>query len=147
MTRRAIPLIGLSLAWMLLAAMPPAVAQDQARVTITRSDCQRLVRHVPAPDVAYQPGVDVNGRPVAPADLGSGVRIKVPEVIEIPIDVDLQDRFGIPPNRELFKADAFIGSVVVTVKDGRAYFNGQPLQDEAEFALTQRCQEILSDRR
>ena len=147
MTRRAIPPIGLLLAWMVLTAMPPAWAQDRARVSIARTDCQRLVRHAPAPDVAYQPGVDVNGRPVVPADLGSGVRIQVPEVIQIPIDVDLQDRFGLPPDRELFKADAFIGSVVVTVQDGRAYFNGQPLQDEAAFALSQRCQEILSGRR
>ena len=53
-------------------AAPPAAAHEKATVAITRADCARLVAHRPAPDVAYQPGVDVYGREVVPADLGGG---------------------------------------------------------------------------
>ena len=41
------------------------------------------MRHEPAPDVAYQPGVDVHGRAVAPADLNGGSQIELPDVIYI----------------------------------------------------------------
>ncbi|RMD62947.1 MAG: hypothetical protein D6826_06185, partial [Alphaproteobacteria bacterium] len=77
-----------------------AVAHDVVTARLTKSDCARLVKHVPAPDVAYRPGVDVRGRPVTPADVDGGVSIAVPETIEIPIKVDLQDRFGLPANSD-----------------------------------------------
>lgn len=126
----------------ILAIAWPAAAQDTVTVTITKSDCTRLVKHVPAPDVTYRPGVDVYGREVAPADLDGGARIAVPETIQIVIEVDLQDRFGIPANRDVYAADAMIGEVVVDA-EGRATFNGQPLQNEAQVELARRCQEIL----
>lgn len=139
---------GIRAAWLplALAAASPAGAQGQVTVTVTKSDCARLVKHVPAPDVAYRPGVDARGRPVAPADLEGAVRIAPPQTIVLELEVDLQDRFGTPANPDLFEADAQIGQVVVR-PDGRAYYNGQPLQDEAAFQLTQRCQEIFYGRR
>ena len=132
--------------WVLATTLPLAAMAEPATITITRADCLRLVEHAPAPDVAYQPGVDVRGRPVAPADLGGGTMVVPPDTIEIDIEVDLVDRFGIPANPDLFDADAQIGTVVVE-PDGRATFNGQPLQDEAQFELTRRCQEIFYGRR
>lgn len=125
-----------------LGAPWPALAEGGV-IKITRADCQQLVEHAPAPDVAYQPGVDVYGRPVAPADLDGGTPLALPEVIEIPIEVKLQDRFGFPANPSNYKGDAFIGWVEVNLQDGRATFNGQPLQSEEQAELTRRCQEIL----
>ncbi|TAN53703.1 MAG: hypothetical protein EPN26_06725 [Rhodospirillales bacterium] len=74
---------------LLLAA--PAGAGETVRVT--RQDCQRLIRHVPSADAAYQPGVDVKGRKVAPADLaGSGNDIKLlPEVLQFNININPVD--------------------------------------------------------
>lgn len=81
-------------------ALPAAVwAQEQQgigrqpiRIVITKVDCSRLIRHVPAPDVAYQPGLDARGRAVAPADLpGSGADALpnlLPEVLEFPITIN-----------------------------------------------------------
>ena len=84
----------------LLAAGPARAHEQQAEVVITRADCARLVEHVPAPGVAYQPGVDAYGRAVAPADLpgglNGGAQNLVPETLHIPIEIDLLDRFGIP---------------------------------------------------
>ncbi|HSV29316.1 MAG TPA: hypothetical protein VLL76_07145 [Candidatus Omnitrophota bacterium] len=70
-------------------ALPAVAAAEEVTVSITAKDCARLLRHQPAADVAYQPGVGVKGRKVAPADLpGSGNTISVlPEVFEIPITI------------------------------------------------------------
>ena len=128
-----------------LAAAPARAHEGEAAVTISKADCARLVEHVPAPDVAYQPGGDAYGREVAPADLppgpGGGTQIRVPETLRIPIEIDLLDRFGIPANPALYESDIPIGEVIY--RDGRLTFEGQPLQDEATAALSKRCQKIL----
>jgi hypothetical protein len=131
------------MAWLIgLAAVAAsaAAAQDQLVVAITRADCARLVAHRPAADVTYQPGVDVNGQPVVPADLDGGTQIVLPEIIYIPITVDLFDHFGIPADPDNFQADAEVGAVIY--RDGRAYFNGQPLQDDAQAELAALCQNV-----
>jgi hypothetical protein len=126
-----------------LLAAALAAAHEKATVAITRADCARLVEHVPDPDMAYRPGVDVYGREVAPADLGGAPRIELPETILIDIEVDLLERFGIPANPALYDPDAEVGWVVY--KDGRFTFNGQPLQDQAQAELAARCQEIVRE--
>lgn len=65
-----------------------AQAQD-VTIIVTAKDCARLLRHQPAADVAYQPGIGVKGRKVAPADLpGSGNTLNIlPDVLEIPITI------------------------------------------------------------
>lgn len=59
-----------------LLAVTAATAQtpDAGPFTVRLSadDCQRLIPHTPAPDVAYRPGADVHGRDVAPATLAVG---------------------------------------------------------------------------
>ena len=113
-----------------------AVAQT---VTITTADCAALIAHVPMPGVEYQPGVDVQGKPVAPVDLPGGVEIKPPEFVHIPITIDLAARFGIPATSDLFKAEAYVGSARVSLRDGRAWFNGKPLSSEEQHALARLC--------
>lgn len=136
--------------WLTAAGSTGPAWAEEPYLTITRADCQRLVRHLPAPDVAYRPGVDVRGRPVAPADLGAtepgaAPPLALPQAVIIPIEVDLFDRFGIPAGGVNFEADAFIGEVTVDLATGEAFFNGQPLQSEAEAELAARCQRILRD--
>jgi hypothetical protein len=114
-------------------------APASAEVAISRRDCEQLARHEPAPDVTYQPGVDVHGRPVAPADLGGGSQIDLPEVIYIPIEVLVQDRFGIPANSVLYDATALVG--VVSVKGNQVYFEDQLLGDPEVAALEEACRE------
>ena len=135
------------LACLVLALVPGwapglAAAEDGA-VQIRREDCARLVKHVPDPDVTYQPGVDVDGNPVAPADLDGGYQITLPEVIEIPITVLLQDRFGIPANSVLYKGEAEIGVAEVNLDGEKVTFNGQDLTSPEAQALSAACQEIL----
>lgn len=110
-------------------------------VIVTREGCAALQRYVPSADVEYKPGQDVvNGKPVAPADLDGGVPpLKVPDTIDIVISVELQKRLGIPVDSTLYKPEAFIGTVSVA-PDGRATFNGQPLQNDAAYELARLCQ-------
>jgi hypothetical protein len=135
------------LACLLIAGAPgliPGLASaETGAIEITRADCSRLVKHTPAPDVAYQPGVDVHGNPVAPADLDGGYQVALPRVIRIPITVLLQDRFGIPENSVLYKAEAEIGVAEIDLTDGRVTFNGQDLATAEARALSAACQEYL----
>lgn len=110
-----------------------------AEVAISRRDCERLVRHEPAPDVTYQPGVDVHGKPVVPADLNGGSQIELPDVIYIPIEVLVQDKYGIPANSVLYKATALVG--VVSVQGNQVYFEDKPLTDPEITALEEACRD------
>lgn len=110
------------------AAAGPATAQ-----TIAERDCRRLERHVPAPDVAYRPGVDGRGRAVPPADLAAQPAI-VPERLTIHLGVDLQRRLGLP--RDLI-ADLPLG--IIEIENGTALFNGRPLAPDTAAALAAAC--------
>ena len=128
--------------------LPSPAAAEDPYLTISERDCRLLTRHLPSADVAYQPGVDVRGKPVVSADLGAGdpsagSGLVLPQAVVIPIEVDLFDRFGIPAGGVNFEADAFIGEVTVDLATGEAYFNGQPLQSEAGAELAARCQRII----
>ncbi len=122
----------------------PRVGAAQT-VSITRADCARLVAHVPPPDVAYTPGVDVYGRPVEPADLPGAPRIQLPETITFDVAADLR-RFGLPRSSRLFQPHADLGQISVE-KNGRVYLDGQPLQDSDSDALAAFCrQRAAADR-
>ena len=123
---------------LMLAAIGWALPAS-AELAISRRDCERLVRHEPAPDVTYQPGVDVHGRPVAPADLGGGTQLELPDVIYIPIEVFLQDKYGIPANSVLFNARAQVG--VVEVHGDKVYYEDQLLSDPETAALEAACRD------
>lgn len=150
MSRPSLPVRRLAAAGTLLAALAGQMGQAHSQaqrlppeqggmVVLKRSDCTRLQVHQPAPDVNYQPGVDVRGRPVVPADLASPAPIAMPEEITIAISVELQSRFGIPATSSLYKPEAGIGTVVVK-PDGSATFNGQPLTSQEQSALAYLCQ-------
>jgi hypothetical protein len=87
-----------------------------------------------AASAEYQPGVDVNGNAVAPADLPSAS--STPSVDNFPIEIDqrLARRFNLPPGGD---AKAILG--YVTVRGNQAYFNGQPLNTDQTAALAEAC--------
>ncbi len=123
---------------MLFAMSPQALAQQ---VRITGADCSRLVEHRASSDVAYRPGVDAKGRPVASADLPGGVRVNPRTEFTIDINVDLQRRFGVAGNPSVHQPLAKVGAI--TVKGDKAYFDGQPLTDDTQEALAAYCRNQL----
>ncbi len=144
-----------------LLLLSPAGAQQAqpqySRVSITPDDCKNIQVYRPAPGVKYQPGVDAQGRPVAPADLGNRPRIQAPKEITIEITRQLPGMTtgksptsgGPAPGGSAtsgtsaaskapgFDSKAYLG--YVTVKDGRAYYNGQPLGDPDARAIAEAC--------
>ncbi|MDA8231235.1 MAG: hypothetical protein M0006_07845 [Magnetospirillum sp.] len=126
----------------------PALAQDAGtsrQVTISTSDCQALVRHVPAPGVAYQPGVDVHGNPVAPADLDSGQDgqgWQLPRTIQFPLVINPFNPQGTSNSaaaRQFALTEMPIGTVTVDTVTGDVRLDGQPVTPPAAQAIADAC--------
>ncbi|MGZ9097988.1 MAG: hypothetical protein ACXW30_06815 [Micavibrio sp.] len=77
---------------------------------------------------AYQPGVDVDGKPVAPADTSAPVNV-VPQTLRIPLTVDLAQRLNevLPDTAKL---ETEVGVVEVR-QDGHVIINGKDLTGPA----------------
>ena len=127
-------LFSAGLAGIILVAAPDVRAAG--KLTVSKQDCARIVSHAPSADVAYKPGIDVYGRKVAPADLGGGSPIKLPKEITIDIGIDLEEKYGLGAGGD-YTGTANIGKVKVI--NGRVTFNGQPLGNREQQAITAAC--------
>ncbi len=132
----------IALILMALTLVPAAARAEKVKAKVTRADCQNVVSHQPDADVAYRPGVDVHGNAVVPADLNGGSQFKAPKEIHIPITIDIGKRFGVSSTSGLYDAEAEMG--VVTWRDGKITYNGQPLNNQDEAALAAACRRILN---
>jgi len=125
--------LALSLASETFAATSPVV--DPAL-------CQSLVKHVPSADVAYQPGVDVSGKPVAPADVPGGTPLALPQKITIPLTLNLANTLHLdtsqyPASNFGAGTEAWLGTL--TVEGDHVSFNGKPLSNEQQENLAVLC--------
>jgi hypothetical protein len=138
------PVVGFGKVVVILAALvfvaPLALAEA---LTISEADCRYLTRHEPSSDVAYQPGVDVHGKAVVPANLGGRVAIDIPDTFTIDIDVFLAERLGIPANQKDYVPEANIA--VVTVEGDEVRFNDQPLGNLQQEAIAAACDKKLNE--
>jgi hypothetical protein len=125
-----------ALLWAVLEAGAMA-AEEPGYLEVDPAACARMVEHVPDADVTYQPGVDAHGNPVAPADLNPSP-IQVPDVIWIPLDLDLQRSFGVPGTRRLFDGKVILGTI--RVEGSHVTYDGQELTDPQSQALAALCQ-------
>ncbi|MGD9535767.1 MAG: hypothetical protein AB7P52_02865 [Alphaproteobacteria bacterium] len=124
----------------LLAQGDPSIGADGT--VFVGDPCQSVTIHEPDPDVAYQPGIDVDGNPVAPAELGGASEPLVGPGHEYRIDLTtpLGDALSGPAGSGVdFVEDSEIGIGEVTVREGRVYFNGRPLDDQDEHARAEAC--------
>lgn len=126
-------------AMLTLLAASPVAAQNGGGVDPRL--CQALVRHRPAPDVEYTPGVDVRGRAVAPADLpGSAGAGRQPlERFEIPVTPDFARRMGLPGGRAGAAAPGNMEIGRLVIDGDRLTFNGQTIGGGSEAALLAAC--------
>lgn len=83
-------------------------------IRITSRDCQRIVRHVADADVAYKPGVDVRGKPVAPADLSDSPKLKLPDVYTFDINIDMGRYLGRPEDQAAAASAATLAADAAT---------------------------------
>ena len=131
---------GAAVLLMTVAATYPVQAEDIV-LRVARADCKRLVTHQSVPDVAYQAGVDVRGRAaVAPAESDIDDRVQLSDDLLIPLEVRLFDSLG--GSQALAEARVVIGAV--ELRAGRAYFNGQPLDEPTAAELAAKCREEMN---
>lgn len=131
--------------WVGLALLAvPVWAGEATKLNVTKQDCARLTRHLPAANVSadYQPGVDAKGRKVAPADLpGSpNTQIALPEVITIDLGFNLFDKYGLGAGG-LYKGEGKVGTV--SVKGDKVYFNDQLLGNADQAAVADACRRVM----
>ncbi len=91
--------------------------------------CKELAQPGKVAGAAYVPGVDVYGRKVASADVGTDNQVMPLQVLRIPIDVDLAQRFhlALPSGVELKPT---LGMMNIS-QDGTVDFNGQDITQQA----------------
>ena len=118
----------------------PSVAYAET-VRISRTDCQRLIEHKARDDVAYQPGVDVRGRKVVPAegpdaaDMGA----LVPEMLAFSIALNPLKggaaRFG--------DTSLSVGVIQFDMKKRQATLDGVPLNRGDTRKLLEECRRAV----
>jgi len=133
-------IISASLGFILVAT---AASAEVVRIETSQENCARIQKHVARNDVTYKPGVDVNGKPVAPADLQDQPKFLKDEIV-IDLALPLKDLYDVanPPNRKIQNAEVLVGTVRYELLSGKFYFNDQPLADTALYAIAEKCQEI-----
>src|SRR5215470_19860968 len=120
------------------APPPPggASVSTDGRVVVSSKACAEVVAHVPDAGVAYTPGVDVNGNPVAPADLPESAS---PAADNFPIflTLDLRRRFRVPDAARLFRLQVAVG--LIAVQGSQVFFNGVPIAPGEANLLAAAC--------
>ncbi len=81
-------------------------------------------------NVVYQPGVDVDGNPVVPADINASPMGDVLNIIKAPLEFDLAQRIAglnIDGVRQGFNADASSLGTLDIHQNGKVMYNGQDI--------------------
>ena len=93
--------------------------------------------------MAYQPGVDVRGKKVVPADVGASPDLRdiVPKVIEFSVTLN-----PLKGGAAWFGETSLeVGKVSFDMKTRRANFNGKPLTRAETRRNSRKCKDRLRD--
>lgn len=119
----------------------PRAPRKSTGITIhlTKRQCRQVVvSHKPAADVAYKPGVDVRGNPVAPADLSGGFEWVAPNEIEFDLAFNPLGNTGLDPD-DFANTSAGVGRIKYDILSGRLTLNGRPLSDPLLAVIENQC--------
>lgn len=119
-------------------ALWPAGHAGGEAVAVAEAECRLLARHMPAADVAYQPGVDVRGRRVVPADASPHGQIATPQQVALDVSIPLRALL-FEPQRRLAEAEVQVGRLAVDLASNELVFNGRPLTDPELAHLVAAC--------
>ncbi|MCC3860874.1 hypothetical protein [Pseudemcibacter aquimaris] len=125
---------------------PQGMAQEQIEriILVTPAHCNLLTPHIPDADVEYNPGKDVRGRDVVPADLnGGGDSLGIGQngysfylTHDALRDANLNEKYGLTGSQE---GKIILGQV--TVKDGDVLWNGASLREADRNRIYMLCDE------
>ena len=119
------------------APPPPGGASvtPDGKVAISASACKNVMARA-REGADYVPGVDANGKAVAPADLPVDASSEGP-IFTIVIDQKLTQSFGISGDARLFRPQVAVG--VINVQGNTILFNGAPLASTEIALLVAEC--------
>lgn len=122
-----------------LPTPPPGGVEVSADggVVISSRVCASLGPDATVPGADYEPGRDVHGNKVAPADLPQASPTVSLDNFPIEIRKDLAGSFNVPASGGAYGAKAILG--YVTVHGNKAYFNGRPLAPDQRRAMIEAC--------
>jgi len=113
----------------------PAFAEDELKTQVDPKLCQQMVEYRQPPGVAYEPGVDVRGKPVVEADLNPSP-LQAPEKVVFLVSVDMAKHLGLP----LPAGTETFGTIgAISHENGVLAFNGEPMGGPAAAALRELC--------
>ncbi|TNE32887.1 MAG: hypothetical protein EP349_00605 [Alphaproteobacteria bacterium] len=118
-----------------LAGEPEAIAPPAPEDL--QDFCRFYIVHEPASDVAYQPGVDVHGKPVVGADVDPPAAVLTAPT-EFSLSIDLADYLGIARPQGVQMETK---PIPMRIEDGRILVNGQPLSGQGQEMLREFCAE------
>ena len=115
----------------LMACAAPVYAQDGPSVLLDSSVCAEGAR--------YQPGIDVRGKPVAPADLDDAdMGDELMESINVTLKLDIAQKLGIPT--QMLTGEAQIGTIT-RAENGDLLLNGKKLSRPSAVEIAALCQQ------
>lgn len=129
----------------LAALMPALLLSVSAHAMISRRVNPALcnaVNYQTPPGVEYQPGVDVNGKKVAPANVPNQQQMALPNKIKIPLTAPLAKLLNLdtsqnPANKFGPGTEAQLGSF--EVEGNQVSFNGKPLTNDQKQKIAAAC--------
>ena len=124
-------------------ALADSVGVTGESVYVTKSDCMTLVRHHPSADVTYQPGADVHGKYVAPADLPSGgAAFSLPDKVQFDLKINPMT-YNQPSQTaaasKYANTTSTVAHIAVDLKTGQTLLNGQPLEGDQDQYVLEVC--------
>jgi hypothetical protein len=99
---------------------------NELNIVVTKDLCDAYKQ---SQDVNYKEGVDVNGNVVVPADLPSSSAVTLPDVVEIPLTIDLAQQLNLSVSGMELKPE--LGKIKIT-KDGKVTFNDKDITNDAQ---------------
>lgn len=121
----------------MLAILPSAAyAQDDGKYP---PECRFLESHKPSNDVTYQPGVDVRGKAVVPADINAPPMGLDQQTIVIPLTIDLAKRLQ-NNNVQGLELNATPGYLEVS-PSGKVLYNGRDLTAQLQAVCDEKSRE------
>jgi hypothetical protein len=133
-----------------LVKIVPAAGADEAalgslQVYVTRQDCVHLVAHHPAPGITYQPGKDVHGRAVPPADIPATQPTDLlPERLSFDLKVNplaygAGAATAAAPGSKIANTAVPVTHIEVDLQSGELRLDGHPLEDQQTDMVTEAC--------
>ena len=126
----------------------PGAAQDTQGKTgdlpvyVTRQDCSQLVAHHADAGVAYQPGVDVHGKYVAPADVPGPNYNILPDKVTFDLKVNplaYGAQQSTTAGGKYSNTAVPMAHIEVDLLSGAVKLNGQSLDGEQTRIVTDAC--------